>query len=93
MWYIFLGHPSLKVKLHYAYKVRNLVLCIRDCAVALLRFWGHQTPQKYNDAAIFCLRWHGSGLNSVDAYVSSLLDIFRSQTSYFDLSPHSTISE
>ena len=28
------GEPCVKVKLHYAYKLRNLVLCIRDCAVA-----------------------------------------------------------
>ena len=59
---------TLKVKLHYAYKVRNIVLCIRDCAVALLRFCGLQTPQKRNDAAIVCLRWHRTGLNSTDAY-------------------------
>ena len=36
----------LKVRLHYAYKVRILVRCIRDCAVPLLRFCGLPTPQK-----------------------------------------------
>ena len=41
---------TVKVKLHYAYKVRNLVLCIRDCAVSLLRFCGLPTP--------FTLVWH-----------------------------------
>ena len=30
-------NASLKVKLHYADKVRNLVRCIRDCAVAFVR--------------------------------------------------------
>ena len=46
----------LKVKLHYAYKVRNLVRCIRDCAVVLLRFCGLQTPQKRN--SLFTVAWH-----------------------------------
>ena len=46
----------LKVRLHYAYKVRNLVRCIRDCAVALLRFCGLPTPQKCN--GLFTLAWH-----------------------------------
>ena len=39
-----------------------------------------------------CLRWHGTGLNSTDAYVLSLLDSLRIQTSDFHLSPHSIIS-
>ena len=47
---------DIKVKLHYAYKLRNLVRCIRDCAVALLRFCGLQTPQKRN--GLFTLAWH-----------------------------------
>ena len=47
---------GVKVKLHYAYKVRNLVLCIRDCAVALLRFCGLPTSQKLN--GLFTLAWH-----------------------------------
>ena len=47
----------------YAYKVRNLVRCIRDYAVALFRFCGLQTSEKKrNEAAIVCLRntlaWH-----------------------------------
>ena len=91
---------TLKVKLdmrtlytlYYAYKVRNLVRCIRDCVVALLRFCGFQTPQKRNDAAIVCLRWHDTGLNSTDAYLFSRLDSFRIQTFDFHLSPHSNIS-
>ena len=40
-----------------------------------------------------CLRWHGTGLNSTDAYVLSLLDILESQTSNFYLSSRSIISE
>ena len=35
--------------------------------------------------AIVCLRWHGTGLNSTDAYVLSLLDSLRIQTSDFHL--------
>ena len=52
------GHPLkiLKVRLHYAYKVCILVRCIRDCAVALLRFCGLPTPQKRN--GFFTLAWH-----------------------------------
>ena len=42
--------------------------------------------------AIVCLRLHGTGLNSTDAYVLSLLDSLRIQTSDFHLSPHSIIS-
>ena len=48
--------PSIKVRLHYAYKVRILVCCIRDCAVALLRFCGLPTPQNRN--GLFTLAWH-----------------------------------
>ena len=77
------GHLLVKVKLHYAYKVCNLVRCIPNCVVALLRFCGLQTTQKRNDAAMVCLCWHGSGLNSTDAYVLLLLDILRIQTSDF----------
>ena len=47
---------GIKVWLHYAYKVRILVRCIRDCAVALLRFCGLPTPQKRN--GLFTLAWH-----------------------------------
>ena len=47
---------TVKVRLHYAYKVRILVRCIRDCAVALLRFCGLPTPQKRN--GLFTLAWH-----------------------------------
>ena len=60
--------------------------------IALLRFCGLQTKQKRNDAAMVCLRWHGSGLNSTDGNVLSLLDILRSETSDFHLSPHSNVS-
>ena len=46
----------LKVRLHYAYKVRIFVRCIWDCAVALLSFCGLPTPQKRN--GLFTLAWH-----------------------------------
>ena len=37
-WLLFIltrntNKACVKVKLHYAYRVRNLLLCIRDCAV------------------------------------------------------------
>ena len=79
----------VKVRLHYAYKVRNLICCIGDCAVVLLLF----ADSRLRKNAMVCLRWHGTGLNTTDAYVLSLLDIFGSQTSNFYLSPHSIISE
>ena len=76
---------------NYAYKVRKLVRCIRYCVAVLLPFCGLQNPQKRNDAAMVCLRWHGTGPNSTDAFVLSLLDSLRIQTSDFHLSPHNNI--
>ena len=91
--YIHIVSNGRKVRLHYAYQVRrNLVRCIRDCVVALSHFCELQAPQKRNDAAMVCLRWHGSGLNSTDTYVLSLRNSLIIQTSDFHLSPQSIIS-